>query len=60
MTKVMYLAVIIELVGIILTGIGVGVELAMHADIGYVAMTIGSMLLAMGGIIWGKFCKRGN
>ncbi len=60
MTRVMYVAVIIELTGIALTSIGVGIELAMHADIGYVAMTVGSTLLAMGGVIWGKFCKRGG
>ena len=58
MSKTMYLAVVIELTGIIFTGAGVGIELAMHADIGFLAMTVGSLLLAAGGIIWGKFARR--
>jgi len=58
MTRIMYLALIIELTGVALTSVGLGIELSMHADVGYVALTAGSTLLAVGGIIWGKFCKR--
>jgi len=59
MSKWKLIPITIELVGISLTSIGVGIELTMHADIGYVAMTLGSILLAIGGIIWGKFCRGG-
>ena len=58
MNRLMYLALIIELTGVALTSVGLGIELAMHADIGYVVLTLGSTLLAADGIVWGKFCKR--
>ncbi len=58
MSKKMYLALIVELTGIAVTGVGVGIELAMQADYGFLAVTVGSLLLAAGGVIWGKFCRR--
>jgi NADH:ubiquinone oxidoreductase subunit 6 (subunit J) len=59
MSRWKLMAITVELVGIALTSIGLGIELTMHADIGYVAMTLGSTLLAIGGVIWGKFCRGG-
>jgi hypothetical protein len=47
----------IELVGVAIVGTGIGVELATHADIGWATVTCGSCLVAIGGIIWGKFVK---
>jgi len=55
----MLLAIIVELIGIAAIGTGIGVELATHADIGWATVTIGSCLVAIGGIIWGKFMRRG-
>jgi hypothetical protein len=52
--------ILIELVGIASTGMGIGVEMATHADIGWAAMTIGSCLVAIGGVIWGKFMRGGQ
>ena len=49
----------IELVGIATIGVGIGVELATHADIGWGLVTTGSCLIAVGGIIWGKFTRKG-
>ncbi len=49
----------IELVGIATIGVGIGVELATHADIGWAAVTTGSCLVAVGGVIWGKFTRKG-
>ncbi|MDZ4230399.1 MAG: hypothetical protein U1B77_01110 [Dehalococcoidales bacterium] len=49
----------IELVGIAAIGIGIGVELATHADIGWAIVTTGSCLVAVGGVIWGKFTRKG-
>jgi len=45
----------IELIGVAAIGAGIGVELATHADIGWVIVTTGSCLVAIGGVIWGKF-----
>jgi len=49
----------IELVGIAAIGVGIGVELAAHADIGWALVTTGSCLVAVGGVIWGKFTRKG-
>lgn len=57
MTCTMLLAIIIELVGIAAVGTGIGIEIATHADIGWATVTIGSCLVAIGGVIWGKFAK---
>jgi hypothetical protein len=53
------LPIILELIGIITISSGVAIELASKADIGYVIITIGSLVVATGGIIWGKFMKGG-
>ncbi len=49
----------LELVGIAAIGVGIGVELATHADIGWAIVTTGSCLVAVGGVIWGKFVRKG-
>jgi len=49
----------IELIGIAAIGIGIGIELATHADIGWAIVTTGSCLVAVGGVIWGKFTRKG-
>jgi len=49
----------IELIGIAAIGAGIGVELATHADIGWAMVTTGSCLVAIGGVIWGKFTRKG-
>ena len=50
----------IELVGIAVIGTGIGVEMATHADIGWAMVTTGSCLVAIGGVIWGKFVCGGK
>ena len=50
----------IELVGIAAIGVGIGVELATQADIGWALVTTGSCLVAVGGVIWGKFTRKGE
>jgi hypothetical protein len=52
------LPVALELVGIATIGVGIGVELATHADIGWGLVTTGSCLVAVGGVIWGKFIRK--
>ncbi len=53
------LPVALELIGIATIGVGIGVELATHADIGWGLVTTGSCLVAVGGVIWGKFTRKG-
>ena len=50
----------IELVGVAVIGTGIGVELATHAEIGWALVTTGSCLVAIGGVIWGKFMRGGK
>jgi len=45
----------LEMAGIIIIGIGIGIEIKARAHIGFVLITIGSVIVAAGGIIWGKF-----
>jgi hypothetical protein len=52
------LPVALELVGIATIGVGIGVELATHADVGWALVTTGSCLVAVGGVIWGKFTRK--
>ena len=47
----------LELMGIAAIGAGIGVEIAEHAHIGWVLVTAGSLVVAVGGIIWGKFMR---
>jgi len=49
--------IIIELVGISVIGVGIGLEIAIGGDVYLVMITFGSLLIATGGIIWGKFMR---
>ena len=49
---------VIEMMGIAGIGCGIGIEVSMGADIGYIAITIGSVMVATGGVIWGKFIRQ--
>ena len=60
MNKEKILPITMEIAGIVAIGVGVGVELATHADIGWAIVTIGSCFVAMGAVIWGKFMRRDN
>ncbi len=52
------LPITLEVVGIAAIGIGIGVELATHAGVGWGIISVGSCLIAIGGVIWGKFMHR--
>jgi hypothetical protein len=54
------LPVTVELIGIATISSGIGIELASKAEIGYVIISIGSLFIATGAIIWGKFMKGGG
>ena len=55
----MLIPVMIEVIGVAAIGVGIGVELATHADIGWAIVTTGSCLVAIGGVVWGKFMRKG-
>ena len=48
------LAAGIECVGIAVTGIGIGCELAVGGEVHLVLITIGSCMVAVGGLLWSK------
>lgn len=52
--------IIIELIGVSTVGAGIGLELALGGEIYFVMITTGSLLVALGGIIWGKFMRGGK
>ena len=60
MKKKLYIPIVIELVGISVVGTGIGLELSQGGDIYLVVITIGSCLVAAGGVIWGKFMRGGK
>ena len=50
----------IELAGISVIGAGIGLELARGGAIYLVMITVGSLLIATGGVIYGKFMRGGK
>lgn len=51
------IAILVELLGIVVASTGIGLELALGGDIYLVMTTGGSVLVALGGIMFGKFFK---
>jgi hypothetical protein len=52
------LAIALESVGIIAIIAGIVVEYIMQADLVFVAITGGSVIIAAGGLLWSKLIKR--
>ncbi len=52
--------IVIELIGISVVGAGIGLELASGGEIYLVMITVGSLFIATGGVIWGKFTRQGG
>ncbi|HUV52895.1 MAG TPA: histidine kinase [Dehalococcoidia bacterium] len=50
-------ATAIEIVGIITVSTGIGFEIATGADLGYVLITLGSVITAGGGLIFAKVLR---
>ena len=47
----------IELIGIAIIGAGIAYEVSYEADIGFIIITSGSCVVAMGGVLWGKIFR---
>ncbi len=54
------ISIILELTGISVIGAGIGVEIITGAHLGLVVITAGSCLVAIGGVIWGKFFNKAS
>jgi hypothetical protein len=50
-------AILIELIGIAIVSTGIGMEIARGGEIYLAVITTGSCLVALGGILFGKFFK---
>ena len=59
MKRKLLIPIIIELTGICIAGIGLGLEIALGGDAYLIMITAGSLLIAVGGVIWGKFMRGG-
>lgn len=55
--RILIAAMAIEVLGIAVVGVGIGYEVEYGAHWGLVAITVGSMLVAAGGIVWGKWAR---
>lgn len=53
------LAIALEAVGICAIIAGISIEALMHADIGFIAITGGSVIIAAGGLLWAKLIRKG-
>ena len=53
-------AILVEILGISVVATGIGIELAYGGAIHLIVITVGSCLVAIGGIIWGKFIRGGK
>lgn len=60
MKKKHLIPIVIELTGISVVGTGIGLELALGGQVYLVMITVGSLFIAVGGIIWGKFMRGGK
>jgi hypothetical protein len=60
MKKKHLIPIVIELVGISTVGMGIGLEIAFGGQAYLVMITAGSLLIATGGVIWGKFLRQGG
>lgn len=52
------LAIALEAVGIVAIVIGIAIEAVMRADIGFIAITGGSAIIATGGLLWAKVMRK--
>jgi hypothetical protein len=60
MKKKHLIPICLELVGITAIGAGIGLELSIGGTVYAVVITSGSCLVAIGGVIWGKFIRQGG
>ncbi|MBA7653997.1 hypothetical protein ES703_61864 [subsurface metagenome] len=52
------LAIALETVGCCIIALGIAIEIATGADLGYVLITSGAWICAFGGMMWAKLWRR--
>ena len=60
MKKKHLIPITIELTGIIVVSVGIGLEIAFGGSAYLIMITTGSCLIAVGGVVWGKFMRGGK
>ena len=50
-----WIPTIVEIIGIAITSAGLGYEMAYKADLGFALITGGSVITALGGVLYAKF-----
>ena len=58
MKNLFFVSVITEILGIMVVAIGVGIEIAYRADVGYILITSGAVAIAGGGLLFSKVMRR--
>ncbi len=53
-----FLAIALEAVGICVLILGIGIEVYYEADVGFIAITSGASLIALGSLLFSKVFKR--
>ena len=58
MKNLFLVSVVTEIVGIMAVALGIGIEIAYRADLGYILITSGAVAIAAGGLLFAKVVRR--
>ena len=58
MKNLFLVSVVTEILGIMVVALGVGIEIAYRAHIGYILITGGAVITAAGGLLFAKVVRR--
>ena len=58
MTGLTKFALTIEIIGTATVGIGIGIEIGYGADLGFLVITGGSFVVAIGALLWTKVLRK--
>ena len=51
-------ALIVEIIGVVVVGVGLGLEVGTGADVGYILITAGSAAFAIGALVYAKIVHK--
>jgi len=52
------ISLVVEIIGVSVVSAGIGVEIATGAEVGHILITLGSLTIASGALIWAKIIRR--
>ena len=58
--NIIVFSILLELFGFGITAMGIGMEIASHAHIGFIVITTGACLLGLGGFVYAKLGVMGG